>query len=145
MIGVEDLVHESVMLSSLIHPNIIKVHGRSKGTFSSNLLLEDGYFILLDRLQDTIDNRIAGWRKKYPNSSKNPPSIYQVKVAAAVADALAFLHEKKIVFRDLKPANVGFDERGVVKLFDFGFAIKLNQPEEGEDGDGLLYDKAGTP
>jgi serine/threonine protein kinase len=145
MIGVEDLVHETVMLSSLIHPNIIKVHGRSGGTFSSNLLLEDGYFILLDRLQDTIDNRISDWRKKYPNSSKNPPSIHQVKVAVAVADAMAFLHEKNIVFRDLKPANVGFDERGVVKLFDFGFAVKLSKSEEGEDGDGLLYDKAGTP
>jgi serine/threonine protein kinase len=26
------------------------------------------------------------------------------------------------VFRDLKPANIGFDKNGTVKIFDFGFA-----------------------
>jgi serine/threonine protein kinase len=34
---------------------------------------------------------------------------------------------------------VGFDSRGVVKLFDFGFAMGI--PDEGR---GLLHDKAGT-
>jgi serine/threonine protein kinase len=34
--------------------------------------------------------------------------------------------------------NVGFNEKGVVKLFDLGFAVGL--PEQG-----LLYDRCGTP
>lgn len=153
MIGVEDLAHETIMLSSLNHPNIIKIHGRAGGCVSRSFRLGDGYFILLDRLQDTLDDRILDWRKKFPNSNKNPPGVQQVKVATAIADAMTFLHSKNIVFRDLKPANVGFDERGIVKLFDFGFAVCIDKQTRTASSvvsgkssdDDLLYDRAGTP
>lgn len=153
IIGVEDLAHETIMLSSLDHPNIIKIHGRAGGCVSRSFRLGDGYFILLDRLQDTLDDRILDWRKKFPNSSKNPPGVQQVKVATAIADAMTFLHSKNIVFRDLKPANVGFDERGIVKLFDFGFAVCIDKQTRTASSvvsgkssdDDLLYDRAGTP
>jgi len=140
IIGVEDLVHETIMLSSLNHPNIIKIHGRAGGCVSSSFKLGDGYFILLDKLQDTLDDRIKDWQHKLPNGSRNPPSLQQIKVAMAAADAMAHLHDHQIVFRDLKPANLGFDGKGVLKLFDFGFAIGLDTVE-----DGVLYDRAGTP
>eukprot|EP00574_Skeletonema_japonicum_P013070 CAMPEP_0201716604 /NCGR_PEP_ID=MMETSP0593-20130828/2539_1 /ASSEMBLY_ACC=CAM_ASM_000672 /TAXON_ID=267983 /ORGANISM="Skeletonema japonicum, Strain CCMP2506" /LENGTH=826 /DNA_ID=CAMNT_0048206441 /DNA_START=249 /DNA_END=2729 /DNA_ORIENTATION=+ len=129
MIGVEDLIHETVLLSSLQHPNIIKIHGRAE--------LGEGYFILLDKLKDTLDDRIALWRKKFPQSSRNPPSLQQVKVAKTLAETVAFLHDHKIVFHDLKPPNVGFDERGELKLFDFGFANQITDDEP-------LEDRAGT-
>jgi serine/threonine protein kinase len=41
------------------------------------------------------------------------------------------------VFRDVKPANVGFDSEGNLKLFDFGFCREL---QEGES----LHGKTGT-
>ncbi len=129
MIGVEDLVHETVLLSSLQHPNIIKIHGRAE--------LGEGYFILLDKLADTLDDRIAEWRKKFPQSSRNPPMKQQLDVAKTLADTVAFLHDHMIVFHDLKPPNVGFDEKGELKLFDFGFANQIVDDE-------LLEDRAGT-
>jgi CRP-like cAMP-binding protein len=41
--------------------------------------------------------------------------------AAVVADALAFMHRQKYVYRDLKPENVLIDEVGYPVLTDFGF------------------------
>jgi len=152
IIGVEDLVHETAMLACLNHPHIVKLHGRAGGSLYNSFRLSDGFFILIDRLKDTLDDRINRWRKT--NDKKAPPSMSQLKVAISIADAMSYLHSKKIIFRDLKPANVGFDPTGVLKLFDFGFAIGVDEPPKsssissGETSDrkpGLLYDKCGTP
>eukprot|EP00804_Cyclotella_cryptica_P014855 CCRYP_020387-RA/>CCRYP_020387-RA protein AED:0.02 eAED:0.02 QI:245/1/1/1/1/1/2/677/491 len=128
LVGVEDLVRETAILSSLDHPNIIRLHGRA-GTGPS-FKLTDGYFILLDRLQGTLRDKIAQWRKIYSKSQKKTPSLDQIKVAFAVSDALLYLHDNDIVLRDLKPANVGFDSSGTLKLFDFGFAANIPPPAE---------------
>jgi hypothetical protein len=41
--------------------------------------------------------------------------------AAVVADTLAFMHQRKYVYRDLKPENVLIDKSGYPILADFGF------------------------
>ncbi|KAL7537171.1 hypothetical protein ACHAWF_005680 [Thalassiosira exigua] len=156
LVGVEDLVHETALLASLDHPHIVKLHGRAGGCASAKSFgLSDGYFVLLDRLRNTLDDRIAGWKKT--SKKGDLPKLVQVKTAVAIADALSYLHSKRIAFRDLKPANVGFDSRGVVKLFDFGFAIGLDErgpgdapssagsDADGGEGERPLYDVCGTP
>jgi serine/threonine protein kinase len=40
-------------------------------------------------------------------------------IGYGIANAIKYLHEHHVLYRDLKPSNVGFDERGTVKLFDF--------------------------
>ena len=42
--------------------------------------------------------------------------------AGQVILAIEFLHSKMIVFRDIKPENILVDERGYLKLADFGLA-----------------------
>ena len=140
--GAEDLVHETAMLASLDHPSIIKLHARASGSLHESFVLNDGYFILLDRLDGTLTDLIEEW-KCVPERLLGPGNE-ELSVARSIADAVAYLHSKRIVFRDLKPDNVGFDSSGTLKLFDFGFAEGL--PEKSKDNPtGLLSGRSGTP
>ncbi len=49
---------------------------------------------------------------------ENTAKIYLVEILLA----LEFLHENKIVFRDLKPSNVVLDQDGHARLTDFGLS-----------------------
>lgn len=143
MIGVQDLIHETVMLASLAHPNIIRIHGRAGGKSDR---ITDGIFILLDRLTETLPDRIIRWKNMtHGRKNDNNLSLSRIKVACSIADALSYLHSKMIIFRDLKPTNIGFDPTGNVKLFDFGFALSVAPVSLETTKPRYLYDHCGTP
>jgi hypothetical protein len=50
------------------------------------------------------------------------PADKAAQVARQMADGLAAAHERGILHRDLKPANVMLDDRGQVRIMDFGLA-----------------------
>ncbi len=88
---------EARVLASLNHPNIAQIYGVEQRALIMELVGGD--------------------------SPKGPMPLEDVwKLAAQIAEALEYAHEKGIVHRDLKPANIRITPEGVVKLLDFGLA-----------------------
>lgn len=50
--------------------------------------------------------------------------LEKLGICTEIASALAYLHDHGVIFRDLKPNNIGF-LNGRVKLFDFGLSREL--------------------
>eukprot|EP00581_Thalassiosira_minuscula_P009927 CAMPEP_0183708554 /NCGR_PEP_ID=MMETSP0737-20130205/4832_1 /TAXON_ID=385413 /ORGANISM="Thalassiosira miniscula, Strain CCMP1093" /LENGTH=515 /DNA_ID=CAMNT_0025936447 /DNA_START=214 /DNA_END=1761 /DNA_ORIENTATION=- len=161
-IGTADLVLEGMFLASLAHPNIIKVRGLPEGGVKSLMRPSNnqGYFLIMDRLFDTLSDRIYNeWKEthrvvirqkfgflknKKDKAEADKALVVRLKVAFDIAAALQFLHSKSIIYRDLKPENLGFDVRGDIKLFDLGLVKELHPREKDREGNYKLS-MAGTP
>ena len=114
-----DMAVETRILSSIEHPNIVKLRA-----CSGEELFHEQYFIVMDRLYDTLERRLlkwrhrrtrlvgcAGWIINHDKDGTQKVDLWQEQIAAAydLSSALAYLHKRRIVYRDLKPENIGFD------------------------------------
>jgi serine/threonine protein kinase len=127
--GAADLASEALLLSHLRHDNIVRLHAVSKGCVSDAFLKPGGYFLLLEFLRGTVGDLLRLWREDLKDDVRAAkiPSVQErlSGIALGIAKGMEYLHAKKVMLRDLKPANVGFDREGNVRLFDFGLAREV--------------------
>jgi serine/threonine protein kinase len=162
-LGAADLAIEANFLAVLNHENILKLHGVAAGPIeacvASSRSEEDcGYFIIVDRIVYTLQRKIEIWRRDNDelngdfiarmmpasfNRKRTSLLAQRLETALRISDAMAHIHAKRIVYRDLKvsyeiewaamltmnenaylavfvclqPENIGFDAKGNVKLF----------------------------
>ena len=153
--AVRDMTTEATLMQDMNHPHIARLRGTA---LNGPAALEDGkhdsFFLVLDRLHETLDNRIETWNSDkiqqgpsyYLDSANNDDRLaLKVNYAWQIASALQYLHKRRIIFRDLKPQNIGFKEihpdqpeRDVLALFDFGLARNL-PAENRANKEGLFH------
>jgi serine/threonine protein kinase len=144
VVGAKDLVMEAHFLSSLDHENIIRLRGWSASGIAgfSATGRADGFFLVFDRLDSTLSKRISVWREESKrrvktsliknNRSSARMQLFneRMKTAIDISGAISYLHKKRVLYRDLKPANVGFDAEDTLKVFDFGLAVELPESND---------------
>src|SRR3954466_5175429 len=110
-------VQEAQAASALNHPHIITIY---------EIESADGNdFIVMEYVRGKGLDALIPRRGMRLNEA--------LRIAIAVADALAAAHARGIVHRDLKPANVIVGTDGAVKVLDFGLAKLTSHAGEPED------------
>jgi serine/threonine-protein kinase len=110
---------EADMAASLWHPHIVGVHDRGDS---------DGQlWIAMDYVDGTDAGRLV--HDQYPDGL---PGTDVGRIVAAVADALDYAHQRLLLHRDVKPANILIAGPGAAEsrilLADFGIARWTDDP-----------------
>ncbi|RPI01039.1 MAG: hypothetical protein EHM72_07545, partial [Calditrichaeota bacterium] len=103
----ERFIHEAQAASALSHHNICSIHDIDETN-------EGQIFMVMDCYEgETLKQKI----------DRGPLSIEDsLAIAMQIAEGLSKAHEKGIIHRDIKSANIFITSDGVVKILDFGLA-----------------------
>ncbi|KAJ2998594.1 Protein kinase [Globomyces sp. JEL0801] len=109
----ELLVNEIIVMKDSQHPNIVN--------YRDSFLVRNDLWVVMELMEggpltDIIDN-----------NTMTEPQI--ATVCLETLKGLQQLHQRRIIHRDIKSDNILLNNRGNVKLTDFGFCAKLS-PEK---------------
>jgi len=105
---------EARAMAAVQHPNLAVIHGIETWQGTPFLVQE---FLAGGTLADRLGARPMA-------------TLEALRLGVTIAQALEHLHTAGIVHCDVKPSNIGFTERDVPKLLDFGLA-KLPKVSDG--------------
>jgi serine/threonine-protein kinase len=103
---------EAKALSKLSHPGVVQVYdlGQEEGrTFFVMELVQGGTFDQLGPFEDGLEG------------------LQLLEAARKVLEALAHLHERGVIHRDLTPRNILLTAEGHPKVMDFGLAYLIQE------------------
>lgn len=105
------------------------------GTLLFRIVLLKEFFIYL--LCSFLEYASAGNMYLYLNTAKQMNLAETIICTMELVEAIGYLHQHRIVYRDLKLENILIGDDGHIILTDFGLARQLEHQER-------LYDSAGT-
>ncbi|HXM48124.1 MAG TPA: protein kinase, partial [Pyrinomonadaceae bacterium] len=111
-------LREARAVSALSHPHIATIHDYGE--------TDDGQpYIVMELVKgQTLGDLILLEKLTIPRA---------IEIIKQVAEALAEAHRNGIIHRDIKPTNVAINERGNVKVLDFGLAKQLTLGSVSDD------------
>jgi serine/threonine-protein kinase len=113
---------EAQLAASLRHANVVTVYDWGE---------DDVPFMVLELLE-------GGSLRSMLDRGTLLTVAQAARIGRDVASALEYAHARDVLHRDVKPANLLFDEHGVVRVADFGLARALAEASWTEPAGGML-------
>ena len=120
--------NELLILQSLKHPNIVHLEDLK--------VADKYYYIVMEYINGgSLTDCLKNYQKR--NNGKSFPEEIVQYLMRQIVDAIKYIHNKKIIHRDLKLDNImvsfnnDYDKntlnmlKSTIKIIDFGFAIQL--------------------
>jgi len=108
-------IREITLLKELTHPNVVSLN--------DVVLQENRLYLIFEFLSMDL--------KKYldtvPEGQFMDPQLVK-SYLFQILDAMVFCHSRRVIHRDLKPQNLLIDNKGTIKLADFGLARAYGIP-----------------
>ncbi|KAK3155396.1 hypothetical protein QOZ80_2BG0202770 [Eleusine coracana subsp. coracana] len=117
------LEHEISLLSRLEHENIVQYFGTDKEDGKLYIFLElvtQGSLATLYQKYDLQDSQVSAYTRQ-------------------ILNGLHYLHQRNVLHRDIKCANILVDASGLVKLADFGLAKEMSILSQAKSSKGTVY------
>jgi serine/threonine protein kinase/Tfp pilus assembly protein PilF len=114
-------LHEARSISNLSHPHIATLYDYGETA-------DHQPYIVMEIVKGRTVSELL--------RAGGMPVMRAVEIAEAIAEALGEAHAQGIIHRDIKPSNVVLNDRGHVKVLDFGLAKQFGaNPREMSDQD----------
>ena len=122
--SVKNINNEKKFLSLLHHPFLVNMICSFQDTDNLYLVME---LLLGGDMRYHINKKTVYNKKKDENQLKF--------IAGCTLIGLNYIHENKIIHKDIKPENLVYDSKGYIHITDFGIS-KIYHPENGKENSG---------